>query len=98
MTETTGKHAATPTLTALEFKGFAAGVQKLAEQIETGRAEDASREEQLAALDAANALLRNAPMAKRTLRRLEGFAHEIVATELERNEEAMSAFFGADQA
>ena len=90
------QHKATPTLAALELKSFADGVQKLAEQIEAGQAEGASREQQFDALVAANAVLRNAPLVKSTIRRLEGYAYEIVETESERSADAMTAFFGAD--
>ena len=86
----------TPTLTALELKSFAEGVQKLAEQIEAGQADDATREQQFDALTAANAVLRNVPLVKRTLRALEGYAYEIVETASERSADAMTAFFGAD--
>lgn len=96
MTET--KHEPTPTLLALELKGFAEGVQKLAKQLEVGQLDEATREQRFAALTAANAVLRNVPLVKQTLHRLEGCAYEIVETESERSEDAMTAFFGPDTA
>ena len=98
MTETNGNHAATPTLTALELKGFAAGVERLAAQIEAGRADDATKEQLADAENAALALLRNAPLAVRAIRRLEGYADEVTTSAAERRDDIMSSMFGPDQA
>lgn len=100
MTETkqAGAHAATPKLTALELKGFAEGVQVLAEQIETGQAEDATKDQIADAEQAALALLRNAPLAVRSIRRLEGYADEIASSAAERRDGIMTSMFGPDTA
>lgn len=94
MTET--KHEPTPTLLALELKGFAAGVQTLAEQIETGSTKGATKEQLVDAENAALAMLRNAPLAIRTIRRLEGFADEMTALASKKRDEIMTSMFGPD--
>lgn len=98
MTETRGQHAATPTLTALELKSFAAGVERLAAQIEVGRADDATKEQLADAENAALALLRNAPLAVRAIRRLEGYAEETAALATRKRDEIMTSMFGPDTA
>lgn len=98
MTETNGKHAATPMLTALELKSFAAGVERLAAQIEAGQHEDATDEQKEVATVASRALLRNSPLARTALRRLETAAQEFVALAENRQAEAMASFFGPDTA
>lgn len=91
-----GKHAATPTLTALELKGFAAGVERLAAQIEVGRSATATKEQLADAERAALALLRNAPLAVRSIRRLEGYAEEITSRALKRRDTIMTEMYGPD--
>jgi hypothetical protein len=88
----------TPTLTALELKGFAEGVQTLAKQLEAGQAKDVTKEQLAAAEQAALAVLRNAPLAVRSIRRLEGFAEEIAEKAAERRDGIMTAMFGPDTA
>lgn len=92
------EHTGTPTLTALELKGFAEGVQKLAEQIETGQAEEVTKEQLAEAEHAALAVLRNAPLAVRAIRRLESCAEEITEKANGRRDVLMSSFFGPDRA
>jgi hypothetical protein len=93
-----GKHAATPQTTALELKSFAEGVQTLAAQLDAGRSEDATIEEQADAEHAALALLRNAPLAVRAIRRLEGFADEVAQRANGRRDDIMTSMFGPDTA
>lgn len=97
-TNEVGKHAATPLLTAVELKGFAEGVERLAAQIEIGRAADATKEQLADAENAALALLRNAPLAVRSIRRLEGYAEEITERAAGRRDSIMSTMFGPDTA
>jgi hypothetical protein len=88
----------TPTLLALELRGFAAGVESLAAQLEIGNMKDATKEQRHAAENAALALLRNAPLAIRSIRRLEGFA-EATAERATKNRDAiMTSMFGPDTA
>lgn len=93
-----GKYSATPKLTALELKGFAEGVQRLAEHIEAGQADDATAEQVTAAASASQALLRNAPIARFALRRLEAYAQEFVDKREGRQAELMISIFGHDNA
>lgn len=86
----------TPKLAALELKGFAEGVQLLAEQIEHGQAEGATKEQLAEAEQAALALLRNTPLAIRAIRRLDGFADEITRNATERRDGIMTSMFGPD--
>ncbi len=86
----------TPTLLALELKGFAAGVQTLAEQIETGSAKEATKEQLVDAENAALALLRNAPLAIRAIRRLEGFAEATAERATKKRDDIMTSMFGPD--
>lgn len=86
----------TPTLLALELKGFAAGVERLAAQIQTGQAADATKEQLVDAENAALALLRNAPLAVRSIRRLEGFADDVARSAAERRDGIMTSMFGPD--
>jgi hypothetical protein len=88
----------TPTLRALEVKSFAEGVQLLAEQIESGQAKDATKEQIADAEKAALALLRNAPLAIRAIRGLEGFADEFAQHATDRRDEIMTALYGPDTA
>lgn len=97
MTETKGKHVLTPSLAALELKGFADGVKVLAEQIEAGRADDATKDQIADAEQAALALLRNTPIAVRAIRRLEGYADEFAGSAVERRDEIMTSMFGPDR-
>lgn len=92
------KHADTPTLTALELKGFAAGVERLAAQIETAQAEDATKEQRAIAEQAALAVLRNGPIAVRAIRRLESYAEEITDKATDRRDDIMTSMFGPDTA
>lgn len=87
---------ASPMLTALELKSFAAGVERLAAQLEAGQADDASKEQLVSAEQAALALLRNAPLAVRAIRRLEGYADEIASSAAERRDGIMTSMFGPD--
>ena len=96
--------AITPKLAALELKGFAEGVQRLVEQIEAGQAVDTTKAK-LTPVEKANlagaeqaalALLRNAPIAIRSIRRLEGFADECAQQSTERRDEIMTSMFGPD--
>lgn len=96
MTEQTIKF--TPKLRALELKGFAEGVQLLAEQIEAGQAADATKEQIADAEQAALALLRNSPIAVRAIRSLEDFADEFAQRAIERRDEIMTSMFGPDTA
>jgi len=98
MTDTKAAHVVTPKLTALELKGFAEGVQVLAEQIEHGQAKGATKEQLADAEQAALALLRNAPLAVRAIRRLEGYADEIATSAAERRDGIMTSMFGPDTA
>ena len=86
----------TPKLAALELKGFAEGVQLLAKQLEGGYANNPTKEQLADAENAALALLRNAPLAVRAIRRLEGFADEIAANAAERRDGIMTSMFGPD--
>jgi hypothetical protein len=88
----------TPTVTALELKGFAEGVQTLAKQIEAVHAQDATKEQRVAAEQAALALLRNSPIAHVSLRRLERFAQDVVDTSTSRRDDIMTSMFGPDTA
>jgi hypothetical protein len=92
------KRAATPRLMALELKGFAEGVQVLAEQIEAGQQEHATKDQQVAAEQAALALLRNTPIARRAIGRLEAYADEFTEQAAKQRDELMTAFFGPDKA
>lgn len=94
----TGKHKATPTLTALELKGFAAGVERLAAQIQIGQADDATKEQLADAENAALALLRNAPLAVSAIHRLERYADEVATSAAERRDGIMTSMFGPDTA
>lgn len=87
---------ASPMLTALELKSFAAGVERLAAQLEAGQADDATKEQLVSAEQAALALLRNAPLAVRAIRRLEGYADEIASSAAERRDGIMTSMFGPD--
>jgi hypothetical protein len=86
----------TPTVTALELKGFAEGVQALAEQIEAVQAEDVTKEQRVVAEQAALALLRNSPIAHVSLRRLERFAQDVVDMSTSRRDDIMTSMFGPD--
>ncbi len=96
MTEKTTE--ATPTLLALELRGFAAGVESLAAQIEIGSAEDATKEQHADAERAALSLLRNAPLAIRAIRRLEGFAESTTERATKNRDDIMTSMFGPDTA
>lgn len=105
MTETT--HVVTPQQVALELKGFAEGVQVLVETIDNAAASVAleenertpeDREKIVRAENAALALLRNAPLAVRAIRRLEGFADEVASSAAERRDGIMTSMFGPDTA
>ncbi len=98
MTDTKAAHVATPKLTALELKGFAEGVQLLAEQIEGGYAHNPTKEQLADAEQAALALLRNAPLAVRAIRRLEGYADDIASSAAARRDGIMTSMFGPDTA
>lgn len=89
---------ATPTLLALELKGFAEGVQALATQLEIGGMKDATKEQRVDAENAALALLRNAPLAVRSIRRLEGFAEAAAERAAENRDKIMTSMFGPDTA
>jgi len=93
-----GKHAATPQLTALELKGFAQGVEALAAQREMGLADDATKEQRTAAEKAAQAIIRNAPLAVRSIHRLEDFADRMIERSTDRRDEIMTSMFGPDTA
>lgn len=86
----------TPTLLALELRGLAEGMQALAEQLETGSAKDATKEQLVDAENAALALLRNAPLAVRAIRRLEGFADETTRQATKNRDKIMTSMFGPD--
>lgn len=88
----------TPTLRALEVKSFAAGIETLAAQIEIGQEQDATKEQIADAEKAALALLRNAPIAIRAIRSLEGFADEFAQNATGRRDEIMTSMFGPDTA
>jgi hypothetical protein len=88
----------TPRLRALELKGFAAGVETLAAQIEAGQAKDATKEEIADAEQAALALLRNSPIAIRAIRSLEGYADEFAQLATDRRDEIMTTLYGPDTA
>lgn len=98
MTDTQSMYVATPKLTALELKGFAEGVQLLAEQLEGGYAHNPTKEQLADAEQAALALLRNAPLAIRAIRRLENYADEIANSATERRDGIMTSMFGPDTA
>lgn len=85
-----------PTLLALELKGFATGVQALAVHLETGHATDATKEQSADAEKAAYAFLRNAPIAVRAIRRLEGIAEDTVMRAAKNRDEIMTSMFGPD--
>lgn len=89
---------ATPTLLALELKGFAEGVQALAAQLEIGSMKDATKEQRVDAENAALALLRNAPIAVIAIRRLEGFAEAAAERAAENRDKIMTSMFGPDTA
>lgn len=86
----------TPKLAALELKGFAEGVQVLADQLEDGYANEPTKEQLADAEQAALALLRNAPLAVRSIRRLEGFADDVARSAAERRDGIMTSMFGPD--
>lgn len=86
----------TPTLLALELRGLAEGMQALAEQLETGSVKDATKEQRVDAENAALALLRNAPLAVRAIRRLEGFADETARQATKNRDKIMTSMFGPD--
>lgn len=94
MTET--KHESTPTLLALELKGFAEGVQALAAQLEIGNMKDATKEQRVDAENAAHALLRNAPIAVSAIRRLEDFAESATELAARNRDKIMTSMFGPD--
>jgi hypothetical protein len=98
MTKTPNTVESTPTLEALELRGFAEGVQTLAALIETGQDEDATKEQITAAEQAAQSVLRNAPSAVRIIRRLEGFADQAVERATARRDVIMTSMFGPDDA
>lgn len=87
---------ATPTLLALELKGFAEGVQALAAQLEIGSMKDATKEQRVDAENAALALLRNAPIAVIAIRGLEGFADETARQATKNRDKIMTSMFGPD--
>jgi hypothetical protein len=86
----------TPTLLALELRGFASGVQGLATQIEIGNMKDATKEQRADAENAALALLRNAPLAIRSIRRLESFAEATAERAAKNRDKIMTSMFGPD--
>lgn len=86
----------TPTLLALELRGFAAGVESLAAQLEIGNMKHATKEQQTDAENAALALLRNAPLAVRSIRRLEGFAEATAERAAKNRDKIMTSMFGPD--
>lgn len=95
----------TPTLLALELKGFAEGVQALAETIDNAAHAYATvehertpedREKIVRAEQAAHAMLRNSPAAVRTIRRLEGCAEKTVERSTDRRDAIMTSMFGPD--
>lgn len=94
MTETTP--VITPRIAALELKGFAEGVQVLADQLEGAYANEPTKEQFAEAEQAALALLRNAPLAVRAIRRLEGYADEIASDAAKRRDGIMTSMFGPD--
>lgn len=96
MTDTQPLPLVTPKLAALELKGFAEGVQLLAEQLEGGYANEPTKEQLADAEQAALALLRNAPLAVRAIRRLEGFAEETAERATKKRDEIMTSMFGPD--
>lgn len=85
-----------PTLLAIELKGFAQGVQALAEHLVTGHAADATKEQRADAEKAALAFLRNAPLAVRSIRRLEGIAEDTVMRAAQNRDDIMTSIFGPD--
>lgn len=92
----TDNTVATPKTLALELKGFAEGVQLLVDQLEGGYAHEPTKEQLASAENAALSLLRNAPLAIRTIRRLEGYADEIARSATERRDGIMTSMFGPD--
>jgi hypothetical protein len=104
MTKTSNTAESTPKVRALELKGFAEGVQRLVEHIEAGQRVDTSKERLTpaekatlaGAEQAALALLRNAPLAIRAIRGLEGFADEYAQVATGRRDEIMTSMFGPD--
>jgi hypothetical protein len=105
MTETT--KVVTPKLAALELKGFAEGIQVLVETIDNAAAAEATpehkrtpedRERLVRAENAALALLRNAPLAVRSIRRLEGFAEATAERATKNRDKIMTSMFGPDTA
>lgn len=86
-----------PGVTALELKGFAEGVQALVKHMQDGAAEDATKDAQAAAEQAARALLRNASSAVRMIRRLENHADEMLTQAAQRRTELMASMFGPDE-
>jgi hypothetical protein len=86
----------TPAVMAASLRGFADGVQALARMIERGQADHATKEQRDDAENAARAVLRNAPDAIRTIRRLEGAAQEVVTEAEQHRDEIMTSMFGPD--
>ena len=67
-----------PRVLALGNFGFAEGAQRLAEKMHRGMVEHASAEDQAAAVTAAQALLRHAPKAIRTIVEIELIAEAVI--------------------
>jgi hypothetical protein len=96
----------TPKTAAAELKGFADAVQRLVQQIEAGQAVDTTKERLMpaekanlaGAEQAALSLLRNAPIAIRAIRSLEGFADEFAQDANSRRDDIMTSMFGPDKA
>lgn len=87
-----------PRVLALGLKGFAEGVQRLAETMHVGMQVDATIEQRAAAEHAAHAVLRNSPAALRYLVRLEIAAEDITNAASDRRDDLMTAIFGPDKA
>lgn len=92
------KQATTPQTLALELKGFAQGLEAVAMQLETGLAHEATKEQRVEAEQAAQTLMRNAPLAVRSIHRLEDFAERMIERNSERRDEIMTSMFGPDTA
>lgn len=82
-----------PRVLALGNFGFAEGAQRLAEKMHRGMVEHASAEDQAAAVTAAQALLRHAPKAIRTIVEIELIAEAVIRDHDQRRDAIMTHLF-----
>lgn len=86
-----------PEVLALEVKSFADGLQHLVKSIVVGQAPGATKDQINDAEQAANALLRNATAAIRSVRLLETVAEDVAEQASKRRDSLMNAVFGPDE-